>query len=490
MRVDPLPTLVTRFELGFDTLESEVTNRDLDVTGSIPAWLDGSLLRNGPAKFEVGGDRVAHWFDGLGMLHRYAFEDGTVTYTNRFLRGETYRRATASGELVGQFATGSGSWLRRLWGMVFGESTDNANVHVARLDGRYLALTEVPRYVEFDPETLATEDDFTFDDDLSGQLNCAHVLPDPHRGETVGLLTDFGRPTVYRIFRVADGSTRREEIAAIEADRPAYLHSFALTERFVVLTEHPFVTNPLSFFAPGGESFVDFFEWQPDRGTTFHVIDRDTGETVARRRTDPFFVFHHVNAFERDGTIVVDLVAYPDAAVVDGLFLGDWDDWFDAEGTDGILRRYRVPLDAGPVEYDTLYDGCEMPRIAPHDRTRPYRYAYLQGAADPDGNHLVTVDLDSGESRTWRESGLFVEEPIVVVPPGADRPSSKRAGEGDGVRVDEGGEAGVVLVTALDADAGRSVLLVFDAATLEPRARAPLPHHVPFGFHGRYFPEL
>jgi carotenoid cleavage dioxygenase-like enzyme len=34
------------------------------------------------------------------------------------------------------------------------------------------------------------------------------------------------------------------------------------------------------------------------------------------------------------------------------------------------------------------------------------------------------------------------------------------------------------------------MLLVFDAETLTELARAPLPHAVPFGFHGRYFPEL
>jgi carotenoid cleavage dioxygenase-like enzyme len=472
--VAPVPLLVTaRFELGFESLESEVADRELDVTGSIPEWLDGTLVRNGPAKFDVGGERVAHWFDGLGMLHRYSFADGRVRYTNRFLRGDTYREATESGTLSGQFATGGGSWLRRLYGMFFGDVTDNANVHVARMADRYLAMTEVPRYVAFDPENLATIGHFAFADDLGGQLNCAHVIPDPHRGETVGLLTDFGRPSVYRLYRIQDGNARREEIAAIEADRPAYLHSFALTERFVVLTEHPFDANPLSFFTPGSGSFVDFFDWRPDQRTTFHVIDRESGDVVARRRTDAFFVFHHANAFERDGAVVLDLVAYPDAAVVDGLFLGDWDDWFEEEGTDGDLRRYRLPLDGGRVDGETLYRGCEMPRVAPADRTRPYRSAYVQGAAERDGNHVARVDPGTGETRRWSESGVFVEEPIPVPAAGSDRPSG----------------GGVVLVTALESDARRSVLLVLDAETLEERARAPLPHHVPFGFHGRYFPE-
>lgn len=475
MPVATLSLVVTaRFELGFESLETEVEDRDLDVTGSIPSWLDGTLVRNGPAKFEVGGERVAHWFDGLGTLHRYSFGEGRVRYTNRFLRGETYREATESGTLTGQFATGGDSWLRRLYGMFFGDVTDNANVHVARMADRYLAMTEVPRYVEFDPENLATTGHFEFEDDLGGQLNCAHVIPDPHRGETVGLLTDFGRPSHYRVYRAPDGSARREEIAAIEADRPSYLHSFALTDRYVVLTEHPFDANPLSFFTPGGETFVDFFDWRPDQGTTFHVIDRESGDVVARRQVAPFFVFHHVNAFERDGAIVVDLVTYRDAEVVDGLSLGDWDDWLGESDTDGTLRRYRIPLEGGRIESETRYEGCEMPRIAPRDRTRPYRHAYVQGSAERDGNHVAKVNLETGESRTWGEPGLFLEEPVPVLAPGSERPS----------------DGGVVVVTALDADAGRSILLVLDAATLEEAARAPLPHHVPFGFHGRYFPEL
>ena len=47
---------------------------------------------------------------------------------------------------------------------------------------------------------------------------------------------------------------------------------------------------------------------------------------------------------------------------------------------------------------------------------------------------------------------------------------------------------GVDLAPALDTDAERSVLLVFDAQTLSLLARAPLPHAVPCGFHGRVFP--
>ena len=54
-----------KFRLGFTSLEDEITVDRLDVTGNVPVWLSGTLIRNGPAKFEVGAENYRHWFDGL-----------------------------------------------------------------------------------------------------------------------------------------------------------------------------------------------------------------------------------------------------------------------------------------------------------------------------------------------------------------------------------------------------------------------------------------
>jgi carotenoid cleavage dioxygenase-like enzyme len=45
---------------------------------------------------------------------------------------------------------------------------------------------------------------------------------------------------------------------------------------------------------------------------------------------------------------------------------------------------------------------------------------------------------------------------------------------------------GVLLSVVLDAAAGTSFLLVLDAADLSERARAQVPYHIPFGFHGQF----
>lgn len=89
-----------------------------DVQGTIPSWINGSLLRNGPGKFEFGNtqwvERTStvctkqqrvdyawilivhhsfnHWFDGMAMLHQFKMERGQVTYMSRFLHSNAYKK--------------------------------------------------------------------------------------------------------------------------------------------------------------------------------------------------------------------------------------------------------------------------------------------------------------------------------------------------------------------------------------------------------------
>src|SRR6202035_4229809 len=102
----PTTTSSTVPTLGFKTLEQETTIAQLPLDGELPAWLTGSLLRTGPAKFEIGEQRMRHWFDGLAMLHRFTVADGQVAYGSRFLESRSYRAAQAEGRMVyGEFAT-------------------------------------------------------------------------------------------------------------------------------------------------------------------------------------------------------------------------------------------------------------------------------------------------------------------------------------------------------------------------------------------------
>ena len=463
------------YELGFRSVEREFVNRRLPVEGTIPDWLSGRLIRNGPGRFDVGDERATHWFDGLAMLRRYAFVDGAVRYTNRFLRTEAYAAANR-GERTAEFASGPGPVRRALrWLRALGppESTDNANVNVVRFGDHYVAQTEAPRRIAFDPDTLATRGEFRFTDDLTLHLSTAHATVDPRTGETVGFGLQFGRHPQYHVYAVDPETAARRRIGSARAAGPGYVHDCAVTRDYVVLVETPLRIDAWRALVPWGDGLLDMLRYDDDRGTRFLVVDRKTGELVADPVVPPFFTFHHVNAYQSAGDIVVDLVAFEDASIVDALAFETLAEDAFAAAPDGRLDRFRFDPAAPDVTRSRRYDGgCELPTVPRSVRTRPYRYAYAQATDRRGANGLVKVDLERETATEWWARGVYVEEPRMVQRPGADA-------EDDGV----------VLAPALDTDAERSALLVFDAETLSLLARAPLPHAVPFGFHGRFFPS-
>ena len=475
------------FGIGFRSLTEEIDERSLSTTGDLPPWLSGAYVRNGPGRFDAGDGRIGHWFDGLAMLVRFGFDGDGVRYTNRFLRTSTYRKAMAGRLEAPLFARtdGGGGIIDRLSTILFSDPPDNANVNVFPFGDDFAALTETPVFVAADRETLATEAVTGYDGGPTLHHVTAHLLPDPTGEGFVGYGTQFGPRTRYHVYRIADGGRRAdgdgiadrtpriEPIASVTVDRPAYMHSFGLTRRYAVLTEVPFVANPVEFLRPG-RSFVDCFRWRPERGSRFLVFDRRTGDLVATPRTAAFFTFHHANAFERGDEVVVDLVAHEDASMVDDLSLGELDGG-SSDASAGQLRRYRLPLDGGPVvEEVPTAAGIEFPRVSPAVRSEAHRYVYGQGETDLDRNasELVKIDVETGAVRRWSESGLYVGEPAFVPDP-------------DGSAEDDG----VVLSLAIDAPAERSALVVLDGESFEERARATVPHVVPFGFHGRYVEE-
>ena len=462
--------------VGFQSATTEYHDHRPPVEGSIPRWLSGTLVRNGPGRFEAGGQRVNHWFDGLAMLRRYTFDEGRVSYANRFLRTEAFADAQ-SGRLTGQFGTDSRGWRRLLEtvrSLGLPEPTDNANVHVAELGGAFVALTEAPRRVAFDPLSLETTGEFSFDDDLPEHLTAAHLVADPHRGETVGFTTEFGLRPQYHLYRVPDGARRRERIASIPANGPAYIHDCSVTADHVVLVESPLVLSAWRALDPFSQGAIDLLDWRPDRPTRLLVVDRETGELLAEPTFEATFCFHHVNAFVDGDDVVLDLIEFPDSDIVDALSLSSLDGAGFPDVPTGRLMRYRIDTQRGRLRRTPIFvGGMELPRVVAGKTGRRHRYAYGQSTDRSGANGLVKVDCAGPSSREWFERGLYLEEPIPIQRPGATS-----------------GDDGVVVTTAVDVERERSLLLVFDAETLALQARVELPHVEPFGFHGRFFPSV
>ena len=68
----------------------------MDVQGAVPTWLNGSVYRNGPAKYPQHPFNSTHWFMGLAMVHAFHFADGEVSYVNQFVKSSVYKTAMAT----------------------------------------------------------------------------------------------------------------------------------------------------------------------------------------------------------------------------------------------------------------------------------------------------------------------------------------------------------------------------------------------------------
>jgi carotenoid cleavage dioxygenase-like enzyme len=466
---------MTSHAAGFQTLAEEVKIDRLPSQGDVPPWLAGSLIRTGPARFEANGRSLNHWFDGQAMLHRFSFADGGVGYANRELETRADAAVRDGRVAFREFATDPcRSIFRRMVTMFSPNATDNANVNLAQVGERFVAMTETPLPVEFDPHTLRALG-VAETERPDGEITTAHPHHDPGRAELVNYAIKLGPRSTYRLSgRSLDGGGRRT-IARLATRRPAYIHSFALTERFVVLAEFPYVVDPLRL-AFGNRPFIENYRWEPERGTRIWVIDRGDGDIQGPFETDAVFAFHHVNAFERDDEIVVDLCAYEDPEIVRAFYL-DRLRTPDPRFPMPWLERWRMDTAAKRVRRERLADeALELPRIDYRRRNgRSYRFAYGASAVAETTflDRLVKLDVEDGSATVWHEAGTYPGEPVFVPRPDGDA-------EDDGV----------ALSVVLDAERGRSFLLVLDAASFAERARAEVPHHIPFGFHGQYFGSL
>lgn len=466
------------YALGFESMESEVEVDRAPVSGAIPSWLSGTLVRTGPAKFEVGQQKFNHWFDGLGMLHRFTLDAGQVSYGNKFIQSRAYLHAMENDQIsMREFATDPDPKIFHHVSQGYEpHGTDNAIVNVVKIRDKILATTQMPLPIEFDPYTLKTIGTFDFEDNLPDGFTTPHPQVDPENGYLYNWTISLDPPVSHNLYRF-DG-TKRELMTIIPTEAPAFVNSFGLTDRYVIFIEQPYRLDYMALIA-GGKAFANCFDWNPQEPCRFWIIDKSDGEVLRTFEAPSFFFLHVINSFLEDDAFVVDVVTYKDPGIINALYLEN----LRSGGQIPIptVRRYRLELQDGSVQSEQLGDAfVELPRINPAFNGVPYRYFYgfggygsvLSGASltYDFANALVKVDTYREPTRVWQEEDCFPGEPIFVARPGG---------------IDE--DDGVLLSVVLDTSTEQSFLLVVDAQTMSELARADVPHHIPFSLGGNFF---
>jgi carotenoid cleavage dioxygenase len=425
----------------FAPVESEKEILDLEVIGTIPELLKGTLLRAGPNPVEPGPNH--HWFTGDGMLHAISIKDGKASsYRNRWIRTEAIET-----KLDLKAAPQPDHKL-----MVQG----SGNVNIIGHGGHILALSEVGYPYEMDL-SLDTQSMFNYSGELASSMT-AHPKVDGKTGEMLFFGYDFVAPFLrYHRANTSGELTHTVEIGLPES---AMMHDFAVTESRVVFMDLPIVAN----FEIMAEGYTFPFQWSQAHQARLGVMDRNsTTDTVKWIDIEPCYVFHPMNSFDDGKNIVMDVVRYERAMTSDA------DSDYEQGGK---LVRWTIDVEAGSVSSKVISDiDQEFPRVNPANECYAYRYGYaLEAGGDHGFQGLLKHDLEAGTLQRHKIGNTCAGgEPVFV-----------STGEAE--------DEGFILSVIYDSVTELSELRIIDAQNFEsePVAIIKLGTRVPFGFHGNF----
>ncbi|XP_034035342.1 retinal Mueller cells isomerohydrolase-like isoform X2 [Thalassophryne amazonica] len=515
----------------FETVEELNEPIPAKITGVLPSWLRGSLLRMGPGLFEIGDEPFHHLFDGQALIHKFDLKDGHVTYYRRFIRTDTYVRAMAENRIViTEFGTAAypdpcKNIFSRFFTYFKGiEVTDNCLVNVYPIGEDFYAVTESNYITKVDPDSLDTIKKV----DLCKYLSVNGVTAHPHTeadGTVYNIGNCFGKnmSLAYNIVKIPpaenDGSDPFEksqvvvQLPSSERLKPSYIHSFGITDNYFVFVEQAVKINLLKFLSAWsirGATYMDCFECNDSLGSWFHLATKNPAGYLSshRFRTSTFNLFHHINTYEDEGFIVVDLCTWKGYELVyNYLYLAnlrqEWEELKKAasRAPQPEVRRYVLPLHIHGEElgknlvtlsYTTATaalrsDGTiwlepevlfssprqafEFPQINyPQCRGKKYSFVYGLGLNHFIPDRIVKLNVQTKQMWVWQEDECYPSEPLFVPTPGATE-------EDDGV----------LLSIVVKPGAERpSSLLVLDARKLTEVARAEVNAIIPLTLHGSF----
>ena len=428
------------------------------IEGRWPAGLRGTFYRNGPARFELGGERYRHWFDGDGMVHAWHIDGGSVRHEARFVRTAKYVEESAAGQFL--YPAFNTAISRRPVGN--NDTVNTANTNVVRHAGKLYALWEGGSATELDPAGLATRGIRTWRDDLAAMPFSAHprITPDGVMWN-FGVVPGAGKLLLWRI----DANGSLGKFGMLDVPDLPMVHDFVVTQRYMV-----FLVPPFDMHGGPDITYMGAQTWNGKRPLRVLVVDR-TDFTLRRIVEMPAgMLFHLGNGWDEGDTIRLDAcIASDDTPLhaLGGIMRGATEQEAD---TRTVLIR--IDVAKGTAYSETLLGGTEFPRVLPADVGRRYRHVFVttrQGGAGFGMTGVARIDVGSGRvDRYDYGPGWVVEEHVPV---------ARATGQGQWL-----------VGAAYDVRRRETVLAVFDGAQLSqgPIARARLPYAAPLCFHGNF----
>ncbi|CAG7677888.1 unnamed protein product, partial [Allacma fusca] len=468
----------------------------VEIQGNFPEWVNGTVFTIGPGKFhfQETGFTVNHIADGYGIICKLAISGKKITLWKKYVQSDALRKANEAGKpVLAEIFTPSStdvtkSTLGRIMSIV-PEISDNGNHGIYYFGNKIHANNGLQYSREIDPKDLSSGIKYDINK-LGITSSTSHPLID-YDGtmyNTGSAISATGsKQKIFKIPGVKPGQNFKDSlkklkvIATLTSSRIAYSyihHSFGMSENYLVLVEQPYFLNAKkmigSMFSVGQLPLNDFSEWDPEERNRFVIIEKSTGKILKRKieSSETFFFLHVINCYEENNQLIFDVLAYPDLAHIDKLFLNNLIDGGCCKPeTTGIFKRFILPLTENfgggfgsevtlRSDNTVIVKGACMSQqglqhaviINPKYRFRKHRFAYgnsgffVQG---PYANKIVKMELTTGKETAWEfeEDCLLGEIIFIPNPNGIDEDDGiLLAGVSYGFR--KGGQRFVVFVCA------------------------------------------
>ncbi|KAJ2744803.1 hypothetical protein GGI20_002656 [Coemansia sp. BCRC 34301] len=520
---------------GFSNAREQPAPSHLRVlNGSFPEGLRGSLYLVGPGRFEVNYNvqreleqatrpfSFGHLMDALPLLTKISFDptEKSIEHRSRLLAKQL------SGRIQMEHGVNT-----KVPGALYMSDTNQAflsrfipkQAHYATPEGEccgqsielfvplqgssqtVVCTNHVGALQNIDPIDLHPRAIVDFDDvnkAFKGSLSCPHMQYDPNMREHFSVLQDVGfRSTKYSVVAISESQPEGYVVASFEA-QASVLHSFAITQDYVIVPVYPYLAPIGGVVYRWGDSLLETLSFERGRPVMFYVISREYRRVQCVYQAPAFFSLHQVNAVQEAATdsVSIDLVAYEDDMVLRQLQIKNLrrpSAGFSIPS--GQVRRYhlsRIALEATkyveaksrpsiiPTAHSLVLrrEPVELARVNPMVATKPYTYLYglahverLHGLAPhlesvTMYNCIVKLDVNDATAQPlmWSRKHCYPSEPVFVPRSDAE-------------------DDGFILSVFFDSMRIASCLVVLDASTFKELMIAQLPSQVPLSFgHAKF----
>ncbi len=400
---------------------TEISKRNLEVEGEIPAEVDGAFFRAVPdnAHAPMFEDDIA--LNADGMVARFNFEDGSVDFDIRYVETERYLAEKKA--------------RRALFGRYRNKFTDDpsvegvdrtlANTTPVWHGGRLFMTKEDGRGYEINPHTLATAGKWDYYGALKSETFTAHPRIDPATGEMFFFGYEAGGLCSLDVaYGIADKDGNLTSEQWFKQPYCSTIHDFVITERYAIFPIFPTLAD-LDRIKAGGAHWAhhqDLPSWvgiMPRYGKVEEMkwIEGPVGVSV----------FHEVNAYDDGDFVHIDLCltetnAFSFMREAGGIHKPQHE-------IKGAVTRWTIDLSqAEPtIQERPLGPPGDLPRLADADQGRPYSHAwYLSmnpqgGPPMPGGpvganfNALIRLEVGNGRVESMGvPPGAAISEPAHV----------------------------------------------------------------------------